>query len=46
MHVLDNLNALREMMAGVGQVECDNPGGLECFDTVQARSIAKYFHDS
>lgn len=46
MHILDNLNELREMMAGVGQIECERPGGLDIFEAAQARKISEYFHQS
>ena len=46
MHILDNINELREMLSGIGQPEAETPGGLDCFDTTQAGSIAEFFHKS
>lgn len=46
MHILDNINELREMMSGVGQPDAETPGGLDCFNTSQARAIAEYFNSS
>ena len=45
MHILDNLQEFREMMAGIG-IECESPGGLDCFDTAQAAVISDFFHNS
>ena len=46
LHILDNINELREMLSGIGQPEAETPGGLDCFDTTQAGSIAEFFHKS
>ena len=34
------------MLSGIGQPEAETPGGLDCFDTTQAGSIAEFFHKS
>lgn len=44
MHILDNLNEMKEMFSGIGQPDYEAPGGLDCFDVSQARTISKYFH--
>lgn len=46
MHILDNLKELKDMVAGIGQPEAETPGGLDCFDSAQARTIVQYFHTS
>lgn len=46
MHILDNINELREMLSGVGQPDAETPGGLDCFDTSHARTISEFFHKS
>ncbi|KAF6018260.1 C10orf107 [Bugula neritina] len=44
MHILDNIRELKMMMSGVGAVETETPGGLDIFDSTQAKKIADYFH--
>ena len=34
------------MMSGVGQAESETSGGLDCFDSSQAKAIFEYFHTS
>lgn len=46
MHILDNLKEFKDMMSGVGQTDTETPGGLDCFEPAQAKSIAEYFHTS
>ncbi|XP_067936016.1 ciliary-associated calcium-binding coiled-coil protein 1-like isoform X2 [Watersipora subatra] len=46
MHILDNIKAFRDMLSGVGQVEAEAPGGLDCFEVLHAKTIAQFFHTS
>lgn len=46
MHILDNLNEMREMMSGIGQTDLESSSGLDCFTLQQAVTIAEYFHAS
>ena len=46
LHILDNLKEFKDMMSGVGQAESETSGGLDCFDSSQAKAIFEYFHTS
>ena len=44
--MVENLSFFKKLFAGVGLENCEQSGGLECFDVKQAKLISDYMHET